>query len=610
MLLSLFASSSLWVLSAAPAGMPDALGAGGRTSETVASDDEAAASWIRQNAIPFKTASAGSGLEDLEPLGAIIGDARIVGLGEPTHGTREAFQFKHRLLEYLVEKKGFRIFSIEANMPESYALNAYVQGGDGDPRKLIAGMYFWTWNTEEVFQMVEWMRGWNARNPGSTPLQFTGFDMQTDTVAASIATEYVKTHLPNLTGRATAAFEKAARLDFGSGGGESEMASATGLFPVEDAKGKKLTLSAWIRTENATGWAGVWWRCDTPAGVGGFENMEEKRITGTTGWTRYEFTLDVNPDTTNINFGFMLIGQGTAWFDDLEITLDGKKYENPEKFSFDFENDAVRYLSGGGNGYKVARVEVEPRSGMKCLEIRKDAAPAVKPEEVMPELEAVIAEMDSHASALSTAQAAKDARWAVQNARVVHQRARMLAEGMQGGSSMRDRCMAENVEWILKENPGQKIVLWAHNAHVSKGELWGQRWMGSHLEQKFPGEQLVIGFATGTGIYSAFTGFGTGEQKLSRENALQAPPEGSVERVLASAGIPNFLLDIRRSAESDPGTAWAAGSRTIRSIGAAAMDAQFFPCVASQLFDVLVWQAETTASRAIPPAGSGAPATP
>ena len=137
--------------------------------------------WVRQQAIPVSTVLAGNGLADLRPLENVIGDARIVSLGEATHGTKEFFQMKHRLLEFLVTEMGFTHFSIEANMPEAYKVNEYVLTGQGDPAEVVEGMGFWTWNTQEVLDMVLWMRAYNASGRG--PVQFTGFDAQYATSA-------------------------------------------------------------------------------------------------------------------------------------------------------------------------------------------------------------------------------------------------------------------------------------------------------------------------------------------------------------------------------------------------------------------------------------------
>lgn len=144
---------------------------------------EEVVAWLKREGVPLTTPEAGHGFDDLRPFGRMIGTARIVGLGEATHGTREFFQLKHRLLEYLVAEHGFTLFAIEANQPECRALNEYVLGGEGDVLKLIAGMHFWTWSTQEVRDMVEWMRAWNADPKHKKKLQFTGFDAQYSSAA-------------------------------------------------------------------------------------------------------------------------------------------------------------------------------------------------------------------------------------------------------------------------------------------------------------------------------------------------------------------------------------------------------------------------------------------
>ncbi|MBK7309172.1 MAG: erythromycin esterase family protein [Chitinophagaceae bacterium] len=159
-------------------------------------ESNSAASWLNKNCIPIKYVKAENGFDDLNPLKDLIGDARIVSLGECTHGSSEVFSMKHRMLEYLVKEKGFTIFSIEANMPEAYALNEYIIDGKGDPRKLMAGMYFWTWNTQEVLDMIEWMKKYNEK--ATKKIMFTGFDMQFSDVSIKILREYLIVNNNNL----------------------------------------------------------------------------------------------------------------------------------------------------------------------------------------------------------------------------------------------------------------------------------------------------------------------------------------------------------------------------------------------------------------------------
>lgn len=151
----------------------------------------AAIAAIKKQAIPLSSVKAGSGFNDLEPIGRMVGDARIVALGEASHGTAEFFQMKHRLLEYLVEKKGFTVFAIEGNFPESQVADRYIKTGEGSPEEALASMYFWTWQTEEVRDMLKWMRAYNQRPGKHAILSFSGFDMQTPDVAAQEAAEQV-----------------------------------------------------------------------------------------------------------------------------------------------------------------------------------------------------------------------------------------------------------------------------------------------------------------------------------------------------------------------------------------------------------------------------------
>ncbi len=170
---------------------------GGRTWDAVPAADAPTAAtidWLTARSHPFSTVDAGPAgtddFRDLEPLGDIVGDARLVALGEATHGSSEFFRVKHRLLAYLVDKKGFGVFAIEANQLAVEPINRYVRGAPGDIGVLMRAM-FQVWNTEEMRDLIEWMRAHNVRHPDRM-VEFVGFDMQDpaapiDSVSAFLA---------------------------------------------------------------------------------------------------------------------------------------------------------------------------------------------------------------------------------------------------------------------------------------------------------------------------------------------------------------------------------------------------------------------------------------
>lgn len=137
---------------------------------------KAASVWLARHATPLATTDPDAADGDLAPVDAMIGSARIVGAGEATHGTREFFRAKDRLFRHLVAHDGFTAFAIEGNYADAEAINAYVHGAPGDPEMLVGRMGFWTWDTEEVLELVEWMRVWNDSH--ARKLSFYGFDMQ------------------------------------------------------------------------------------------------------------------------------------------------------------------------------------------------------------------------------------------------------------------------------------------------------------------------------------------------------------------------------------------------------------------------------------------------
>ncbi len=218
--------------------------------------------WLKANVVPLTTVEAGHGFADLAPLEAAIGKARVVSLGEATHGTREFFQLKHRMLEFLVEKLGFTVFAIEANMPEARAVNDYVLEGKGDPAVALAGLYFWTWNTEEVLDQIKWMRRYNEDPAHTRKVKFYGVDMQTATVALANTRAYLETVDP----------EQVAWFDANVKGSISE---ATGKDLLARFDGHQ---RAWVKATSAEAFA--WARQDARVVVQQAELERDKTDVG------------------------------------------------------------------------------------------------------------------------------------------------------------------------------------------------------------------------------------------------------------------------------------------------------------------------------------------
>lgn len=85
-------------------------------------------------------------------------------------------------------------------MPEAYELNKYILKGEGDVKALMAGKnilfpYFWTWNTEEVKAMIEWMK---YNDTAANKISFTGFDAQECRFSIRFIRSFLIDNIPSL----------------------------------------------------------------------------------------------------------------------------------------------------------------------------------------------------------------------------------------------------------------------------------------------------------------------------------------------------------------------------------------------------------------------------
>jgi erythromycin esterase-like protein len=531
----------------------------------------------------------------MEPLRAIVGDARVVELGEATHGTREFFQLKHRMLEFLVTQMGFTIFSIEANMPEAYRLNDYVLTGKGDPAALLSGMYFWTWNTQEVLDMISWMRAYNQSGKGR--VQFTGFDMQTTQVAGPLVGDFVKANDPAYSATVDPAVREARLAENSQQEPGGSFGVLTAAFPVDQARGKHIRFSGAIKTAGiTTGFAGLWWRVDGKDGVLAFDNMQTRGIRGDLDWKRYTIEIDVPEAATNISYGVLHPGNGAAWFDDLAIEVDGQSFTN---WSFDPTFETPPHVYTGGAGYQIGLDNVEQQQGQRSLRIKYTGLPAPPPVKAVDVATIWITILrhleDSRAIYKSNGRTDAEIDWVIQNARIVEQAMRLKSN-----QTLRDESMARNIQWILDQNPSAKMVVWAHNGHVGDNAMGRSRSMGAALRQALGKQMVVFGFAFNQGSFQAVEA-----GKGLHEFTVPPAPADSLDAALAAARIPFFALDLHAVASAPSAVRdWWQASHATRSIGAvysdSAAERYFANQVAPQTYDALLFIDKTTQARKNP----------
>ncbi|WP_369185445.1 erythromycin esterase family protein [Streptomyces sp. Y1] len=161
---------------------------------------------------PLLSAEPGTGTTDLRALGAMVGDAKIVGLGEATHGSHEFFALKDRVFRYLVEHKGFTTFALEMSWSAGLRIDDYLQHGDGDgngddtgdARRLVhETMAGSPWDREEFVTLIQWMRGHNREHPDH-PVHFLGDDIGAPSLDAPVfdaVTDYVRRTRPKSLAR-------------------------------------------------------------------------------------------------------------------------------------------------------------------------------------------------------------------------------------------------------------------------------------------------------------------------------------------------------------------------------------------------------------------------
>ncbi len=160
-----------WTLEAPPT---PAGGAPGAPAIHRPGSDAAAVHLLREAAEPIADIESA----DLGSLMERIGDARVVLIGEATHGTSEFYRMRARITRELIEHHGVRIVGIEGDWPDATRVRRWSEGeapGEGGPS--FARFPTWMWRNEETAAFADWLRAWNLARPPEDRAGFYGLDL-------------------------------------------------------------------------------------------------------------------------------------------------------------------------------------------------------------------------------------------------------------------------------------------------------------------------------------------------------------------------------------------------------------------------------------------------
>src|SRR3954462_2467548 len=121
-------------------------------------------------------------IRDAEAFGAMfdrLADAKVVLLGEASHGTSEFYRARAAIRRRLIEKHGFTIVAVEADWPDAARIDAYVRHHAAFPGKerAFARCPTWMWRNVEVRDFADWMRVRNEALPPDRRAEFRGLDV-------------------------------------------------------------------------------------------------------------------------------------------------------------------------------------------------------------------------------------------------------------------------------------------------------------------------------------------------------------------------------------------------------------------------------------------------
>lgn len=133
--------------------------------------------WLSRHISTIAPLSTGKPDQDLPVIANAIGDAKIIGVGEPTHGTSEVTKLKTSLLEYMVKQRGFTTLALEESIATCDQMNRLLHTETPALKDSLLSMPFYKlWKTQEMLDLLVWVNRYNLSH--DQKIKFIGIDME------------------------------------------------------------------------------------------------------------------------------------------------------------------------------------------------------------------------------------------------------------------------------------------------------------------------------------------------------------------------------------------------------------------------------------------------
>ncbi|MDH3628722.1 MAG: erythromycin esterase family protein [Acidobacteriota bacterium] len=134
--------------------------------------------WATDHAVPIEDLDSPLPEPSMQSLRDAIGTARVVGIGESRHDTREQLLLKGLLVKHMIVELGFQALILEESFPHAEMLDHYVTTGEGDLRTIMNRLAGWyVWDTEEMLEFFKWIRQANVHRPPDRMVRIYGMDI-------------------------------------------------------------------------------------------------------------------------------------------------------------------------------------------------------------------------------------------------------------------------------------------------------------------------------------------------------------------------------------------------------------------------------------------------